>query len=366
VTPKTEETTVTASQEEIDAARGHLTSLVFGQMAARVVGTALRLGVLDRFGRAAAGAGDGARAAADVAADLGTDPRATLRLLRAMASLQLLTETAPDRFALAPAGALLCDGGAGSPSGPASMAAFVRMFTGPMVLSGWEHLADSVRSGDPSFEAAFGVDCFTYLKQNPEMSAEFNAVMSQGTSATAAGLAAVYDFGRFKTVVDVGGGDGTLLAAILRGHAAVQGMLFDTAEGVAEAPATLAREHVADRCTVHAGDFFAGVPSGGDLYLLKSVVVDWEDDRCVTILEQCRRAMPDDGRLLIVERVLPPTVNGAVPPGAYLSDLNMLVNTGGRVRTRAELEHLCTRAGFAPAALTPLPPPFAALEAVPC
>ncbi|MFG1811945.1 methyltransferase [Streptomyces sp. NPDC049040] len=353
---------MTASQDEIDVARGDLTRLVFGQMAARVLGTALRLGVFDRFGRGA----DGGRSAAEVASDLGTDPRATLRLLRAMAALRLLTEGSPDHFALAPAGALLHGGGAESPSGDSvSMAAFVRLFTGPLVLSGWDHLGDSLRSGEPSFEAAFGVDCFTFLTQNPEGAAEFNAAMSQGTSATAAGLAGAYDFDRFKTVVDVGGGDGTLLAAILRGRPALRGMVFDTAAGVAEAGATLAREELAERCTVHAGDFFTGVPAGGDLYLLKSVLIDWDDDRCVGILEQCRRAVPDDGRLLIVENILPPTVNGSTPPGAYLSDLNMLVNTGGRVRTRAELERLCTRAGFTPTGLTPLPPPFAALEAAP-
>lgn len=350
-----------AGQQEIDVAQGHLTRLVFGQLAARVVGTALRLGVLDRFGQ------DGAsRPAAEVATGLGTDPRATLRLLRAMAALQLLTEPAPGRFALAPAGALLHGGGAESPDGTAaSMAAFVRMFTGPVVLSGWDHLADSLLTGDPSFETAFGVDCFGYLRQNPQASAEFNAAMSQGTKATAAALASAYGFDRFTTVVDVGGGDGTLLAAVLRRHPALRGMLFDTAQGVAQAGAVLAREQLAQRVTVHAGDFFAGVPSGGDLYLLKSVVIDWEDDACLALLEQCRRAVPDEGRLLIVEPVLPPAVDGSTPPGAYLSDLNMLVNTGGRVRTRAELEDLCVRAGFTPTALTPLPPPFAALEAAP-
>lgn len=351
-----------ASQQEIDVAQGHLARLVFGQLAARAVGTALRLGVLDGFRP-----GGTPRRAGEVAADLGTHPRATLRLLRALAALQLLAEPAPGSFALAPAGVLLHGGGAEpADAGEASMAAFVRMFTGPVVLSGWDHLADSLRTGDPSFETAFGVDCFGYLKQNPEASAEFNAAMSQGTRATAAGLAAAYDFGRFTTVVDVGGGDGTLLAAVLRGHPALRGMLFDTAEGVAEADAVLAREQLADRVTVHAGDFFAGVPSGGDLYLLKSVVIDWEDDACVALLEQCRKAVPDDGRLLIVEPVLPPAVDAGTPPGAYLSDLNMLVNTGGRVRTRAEIEDLCRRAGFAPAGLTPLPPPFAALEAAPC
>lgn len=349
-----------ASQQEIDVAQGQLARLVFGQLAARAVGTALRLGVLDRFGR------DGApRPAAEVAADLGAEPRAMLRLLRALAALQLLAEPAPGSFALAPAGALL-HADAESPEGDGtSMAAFVRMFTGPVVLSGWDHLADSLRTGEPSFEKAFGVDCFGYLKQNPQASAEFNAAMSQGTKAPAAALAAAYGFDRYKTVVDVGGGDGTLLAAILRGHPGLRGMLFDTPEGVAEADAVLAREQVAGRVTVHAGDFFAGVPTGGDLYLLKSVVIDWEDDDCLAILDRCRRAVPDGGRLLVVEPVLPPAVDGSTPPGAYLSDLNMLVNTGGRVRTRAEIEGLMTRAGFTPTGLTPLPPPFAALEAAP-
>jgi hypothetical protein len=142
------------------------------------------------------------------------------------------------------------------------------MFTDPAMLRAWEHLDDSVRTGHTAFEHVYGKDFFAYLKDNPELSALFNAAMSQGTRATADALPMHYDFGRCKTVVDVGGGDGTLITAILRTHPAVRSILFDTAEGLAQAEQTLRRANVDERCTLQTGDFFTTVPTGGDLYLL--------------------------------------------------------------------------------------------------
>ena len=146
-------------------------------------------------------------------------------------------------------------------------------------------------------------------------------------------------------MVDVGGGDGTLLAAVLSGHPDLRGIVFDTAAGVAQAPDLLAWSGVADRCEVALGDFFTEVPEG-DLHLLKSIVHDWDDDRVVTLLGHCSRALPDRGRVLIVEPVLPEVVEPGAPGLSYLSDLNMLVNIGGRERTRADFEDVCWRAGL--------------------
>ncbi|SDD88087.1 acetylserotonin O-methyltransferase [Actinokineospora iranica] len=336
------------------AARGKVAQLVFGHMAAQVVATAVRLGVADLIG-------DGRLTAAEVARERGTDVQATRRLLRTLAALDLVAEDQPGTFALTPAGSLL------RVDRPDSLASFVRMFADPAMLRAWEHLDDSVRTGQPSFTEVFGVDFFAYLKDNPELSAQFNAAMSQGTRASAAVLPARYDFGRFGTVVDVGGGDGTLLAAILREHPAVRGILFDTAEGLSRAEETLGRHGVAERCLVKTGDFFASVPDGGDLYLLKSVIHDWDDDRAETILRHCRAAMPDHGRLLIVEPVFPAAVDGSTSPIMYLSDLNMLVNLGGRERDRADFEDLCARAGFTVTGISALPPPhpFSLIEAAP-
>jgi predicted O-methyltransferase YrrM len=336
------------------AARGKLVQMILGPMAAQVVATAARLGLMDRIG-------DGAAAAEELAREYGTDPGATSRLLRTLAALDLLTETEPGRFCATPAGALL------RTDRPDSLHSFSLMFSDPAMLRAWERLDDSVRTGRTAFDDVFGTDFFAHLKEHPELSARFNAAMSQGTRATAAALPAAYDFGRFGTVVDVGGGDGTLLAAVLRAHPTCRGVLHDTPEGLAQARETLERAGVEDRCELRTGDFFASVPDGGDLYLLKSVIHDWDDERAATILRHCRDALPEHGRVLVVEPVLRPTVDGSTPPVMYLTDLNMLVNVGGRERTRAEFETLLDRAGLTVTAVTPLPPPlaFSLIEAAP-
>jgi O-methyltransferase len=224
-----------------------------------------------------------------------------------------------------------------------------------------------VRTGRTAFEDEFGTDFFSYLDSHPELSAMFNGAMSQGTQLTAALLPTAYDFDRFRTVVDIGGGDGTLIAAILRAHPALRGILFDTPGGLGQAEATLRQATVLDRCEIRSGDFFTCAPAGGDLYLLKSVIHDWDDERATTILGHCRRAIADGGRLLIIESVLPETVDASVSPITYLSDLNMMVNLGGRERTRADFDQLCRQAGFTLTTVTPLPPrtPFCLIEATP-
>jgi hypothetical protein len=172
---------------------------------------------------------------------------------------------------------------------------------------------------------------------------------------TARQLPGAYDFSRFRTVADIGDGDGTPLAAVLRGQAGVRGILFDTEAGLAQADVTLTSASVADRGRAQAGDFFSSAPSGADRHLLKSVIHDWDDERAATILKHIRGVIPDDGRLLVIEPILPDTVDRSLAPPMYLSDLNMLVNVGGRERTRTDFEQLCTRAGFALTSVTPLP-----------
>lgn len=343
---------------DVVAARGRLSLLLFGRMSAQVVATATRLGVMERFGADATAE----RTADELAAELDTDPRGTLRLLRAMAALELLTETAPGRFTPTPTGAML------SPDRPGSFHTFARMFSDPAMMTGWDHLADSVRTGRTSFEDLHGKDVFTYMAERPELSAQFNAAMAQGTRTTAEVLPGSYDFSRHTTVVDIGGGNGTLIAAVLRAHPGLRGKLLDTEKGIAEAQETLAQAGVADRCSLHPGDFFAEVPAGGDVYMLKSVLHDWYDEECATILRNTRAVIPDDGRLLMVERLLPDTVDPAAPgaPLIYLADLNMLTNVGGQERTRAEFAALCERTGFRLTDVTPLPPgEYNLIEAVP-
>ncbi|MFE6702124.1 methyltransferase [Streptomyces sp. NPDC057718] len=337
--------------------RDLIARLAFGSMAAQTLRAAIRLGVLELVG-------DTPRHAAEVAADAGAEAQPMTRLLRALTGLGLLREVSPDSFSATPTGALL------HPERPDSLASFVRMFTEPAIVRAWEHLDDSVRTGEIAFDSVFGTDFFSHLAQDPELSSAFNAAMSQASSETAAALPHAFDFGRFTAVTDVGGGDGTLLAGVLAAHPGLKGVVLDTAEGLAEARDTMARGGLEGRCSLAAGDFFHTVPGGSDLYLVKSVLHDWSDDQAVTILRHCREVLPPGGLVLIVEPVLPEVVDTTadVTDGGitYLSDLNMLVNVGGRERTRADFEEVCRRAGLTLTSVTPLAgaAPFALIEAV--
>ncbi|MEV7374541.1 methyltransferase [Streptomyces sp. NPDC090301] len=344
------------------AERDLIVRLAFGTMAAQTLRAAVRLKVLELVG-------DTPRRAADVAADAGAEPQPMTRLLRALTSLGLLREHSPDSFSATPAGALL------DPGSPGSLASFVAMFTEPVITRAWEHLDDSVRTGEVAFDAVFGTDFFSHLAQHSALSTQFNAAMSGAVAETAAALPHAFDFSRYTTVTDVGGGEGTLLAGVLTAHPGLTGVVFDTAQGLTETPKTLAQHGLEQRCSLIAGDFFRSVPEGSDLYLMKSVLHDWTDEQAVTILGHCRAVLPPGGLVLIVEPVLPDTAgpdpetdSSAATDGGvtYLSDLNMLVNIGGRERTRADFETLCHRAGLTVTSVTALADaaPFSLIHAV--
>ncbi|GGQ38002.1 methyltransferase [Streptomyces virginiae] len=326
--------------------------LAFGSMAAHTLRAAVRLGVVELIG-------DGPRTAAEVADAAKTAHQPTTRLLRALTALGLLTEHAPDTFSVTPAGALL------APGHPDSLASFVRMFTDPAIVRAWEHLDSSVRTGEVAFDSVFGRDFFSHLAEHPELSADFNVAMSQVVTDTAAVLPRAFDFSRFTSVTDVGGGSGTLLAALLERYPGLAGVVFDTPHGLAEAAQTLARHGLEERCSLVAGDFFHSVPQGSDVYLVKSILHDWTDAQAVTILRHCRQVLPPGGVVLIVEPVLPEVV-GTEDGGVYLSDLNMMVNVGGRERTREDFEGLCRQAALHVTSVTPLADaaPYSLIEAV--
>ena len=172
----------------------------------------------------------------------------------------------------------------------------------------------------------------------------------------------VYDVSTFKTVVDVGGGHGALLAGLLQSSPTTRGILFDQPHVVAGAEPVLTAAGVEDRCTRIGGDFFEAVPSGGDAYVLAQILHDWDDDHSITILEQCRKVIPVDGRLLVVEIVLPP---GEEPSFGKWIDLQMLVLAGGRERTAREYEELLLAAGFALGRVIPTPIGPSVVEAIP-
>lgn len=334
--------------------RARLGALVFGAMAAETVFVAARLRIADVLG-------DGQCDGAEVAAQIGVDSDALIRLLRALAALGLLSEPVPMQFRLTEVGDLL------KSDQPDSMHAFVRAFGDATMLSAWRELENAIRTGEAPFNRIYGTGFFDYLSTDRELSEQFNAAMREGTCIAVRKLLRHYDFSPFRAIADIGGGDGTLLAEVLRAYPGVRGILYDTAAGLAQAGSTLAAAGVDDRCTVYAGDFLVSAPEGAELYIVKSVLQDGDDDRATAILAHIRTVIPHDGRLLIIEPVLPERVDTSASATMYLGDLNMMVNLGGRHRTAGDFDRLCAQSGFTLNTATRLPPPVALtmLEATP-
>lgn len=277
------------------------------------------------------------------------------RVLRALASVGIFVETTPGHFALTPLAAPLCSGT------PYSLRAMASR-QGEEQYRAWGDLLYSVRTGQSAFEHQFGMGHFEYLAQNPTASRTFNEAMIGRTSEVADGVVATYDFSAFGTIVDVGGGHGTLLATILRSNPAVRGVVFDQPHVVAGAEAFLGAAGVADRCTWVGGDFFAAVPSGGDAYVLEQILHDWDDSHCIQILERVRQAIPEHGKLLVIELVLP---TGGEPFRGKWTDLNMLIMLGGRERTADEYATLFRAARFELVRVIATPVGPSVVEAIP-
>jgi hypothetical protein len=219
-----------------------------------------------------------------------------------------------------------------------------------------------VRTGENAFRHVHGTDVWSWRADRPEESANFDRAMLTLTRSSNRALIDAYDFGRFGTIVDVGGGNGALLALLLSKYRAMQGVLFDQTHVVAGAAEVLGAAGVADRCRVVGGSFFGGIPPGGDAYVLKAIVHDWEDEESIAILGGCRSAIPVGGALLVIERLLgPPNAD----PATKLMDLNMLVAPGGRERTVDEFESLFAAAGFRLVGATPTAAGLSVIEGVP-
>lgn len=317
--------------------------LVLGMMAAKTVAAAIEVGVVDLL-------------AEQPQTDEQLERRAQVhgpslrRLLRCLTGLGLVARPAPDRHALTEVGRLLL------PGVPGSQRALVQARCGPEFWQAWGELTPSIGTGTTAWELAHGMSWLAYYTRHPDQWATFNRHMSQHTREAAPAIAAATDYSRFRTVVDLGGGDGTLIAEILHAHHGVRGTVFDLPEVVARAPAVLTAAEVVDRSEVVAGDFFASVPAGADAYLMKFVLHDWNDERAVAILRHCHAAMAPEGRALIVERLLPDDVGHADVPD-LLSDMLMMVATGGQERTERDYHNLLAMAGFAVEAVSePLPP----------
>jgi hypothetical protein len=296
----------------------------------RTVYAAAKLGLADHLA-------SGPKSAAELAGSMKVHARSLHRVMRTLASLGVLTEKIGQRFALTSLGEALKSGAPGS-------ARSAILYSGsPSSQSGWDHFVYSIETGRPGFDEAQGMALFDYLEQHSEVASLFNEMMVGFHSQEPPAVAAAYDFSVFRTIVDVGGNTGAMLAAILAAHTPPRGILFDRPHVVKDAPALFAARGVKDRVTIEAGNFFHRVPATADAYILSHILHDWDDEHCLTILGHIRKAMNPAGRLLIVEMVL--SAGDAPHPGKML-DMVMLAQTGGEERSEAEYRLLLAKAGF--------------------
>ncbi len=308
-----------------------LQQLVWGKATTQCLFVAARLGIADLLA-------DGPCSVDELAAETETSAAALYRVLRLLASLDVFIELEPRQFALTPMAELL------QADAPCSFRDYAIVHGSEWYNRAWAHLLYSVEKNEPAFDLACGLSLFDFMEQNPDAATDFDNSMTALSRFEAAGVCAAYDFSGISTVVDVGGGHGRLLTEVLAAYPALNGILYDRPNVVDMARPGLDSSEFSARCQVEGGDFFTNVPAGGDVYLLKHIVHDWDDERSAVILRNCREAMNDGGRVLVVEGVMPP---GNEPSNSKLWDVVMLALTsGGRERTEEEYAELYAQAGL--------------------
>jgi hypothetical protein len=292
----------------------------------------------------------------ELAAATGTHPQSLYRLLRALAAVGVFHEDSERRFSLTEMGHCLRSNTANSIAGWASLVGR------PYYWQSWGHLLHSVRTGENAFRDLHGRDVWAYRSEHPEESAIFDRAMTALSRGVGGAIMAAYDFGPFDCIVDVGGGQGLLLADLLAARSDARGVLLDLPHVLSRAKALLRSKGVAERCQIVGGNFFESVPAGGDLYMLKAILHDWKDNDAIRILRVCRRATKPEGKLLVIEQVLGQP--NEAPDGKF-SDLNMLVAPGGQERSREEFAILLSAAGFNLTQVIPTATRHSLIEATP-
>jgi hypothetical protein len=280
---------------------------------------------------------DGPRSADELGSLTGSHTGSLYRLLRALAAVGIFREDERRTFALTAMGDCLRSDSA-TPIG-----AWAEYVGSPYVWRTWGHLQHSVQTGENAFKSMNGKGIWEYRTEHPELGAVFDRAMTEMSRGAAEAVVGAYDFSAFRHVIDVGGGRGLMLAAILHAHPQMRGTLFDLPGVVAGAKSVLEQRGVIDRCNIVGGSFFEAVPEGGDAYIMRVVIHDWEDDEAVAILRTCRRTMNEAAKLILIERIVAPPNE---TPATKFSDLNMLVLPGGRERTREEFSDLFAKSGF--------------------
>jgi len=310
---------------------------------------AAQLGLADRLGA-------GARSAGDIASELDLHSHSLYRFMRSLAAMGVLTEVESKKFALTPLGEAL------KADAPGSARATLLTLTGPILSRSFDHLLYSLETGETGFEKVFGKGLFDYLAEHPDEASIFSETMVGIHGREPPAVARSYDFSQFESICDVGGATGNMLVNILGVHSGPRGVLYDLPHVVVDAPAFIDRHGLTDRISIESGNFFETAPAGHDAYILSHIIHDWDEDECQTILGVCRRAIADNGKLLIVEMVLP---SGDTPHFGKMTDMVMLVGPGGQERTAEEYDALLSKAGFKLTNVVPTGSDVSVVEAVP-
>jgi hypothetical protein len=298
----------------------------------------------------------GPKTAAELASATETHAPSLFRILRALVSVGVLNSSDGERFAQTPLSETLVT------DAPGSLRWFAISELGQEHYPAWGNVMHSVKTGEIAFDNFFGVDIWKYFQQNPEDAAVFNNSMSNITAAANEAITSLYDFSQFGTLVDVGGGHGGLITSILKQNPELKGVLFDAPEVIEGARPKIEAAGLEDRLETVAGNFFQSVPAGGDAYIMKWIIHDWDDEKSNTILRNCRSQMPANGKLILVDSVVPETNE---PHFSKFIDLNMLVMTGGKERTEKEFAQLLADAGFKLLRVIPTDLPTSIIEAEP-
>jgi hypothetical protein len=315
-----------------------------GHMVASAVNIVAQLAIPDRLA-------DGPRTADDLARETGVNADALYRVMRALASTGVFEERDGRKFALTSAGEML-------KKGPVrDMALWIANEFNLRVHANAMH---SVKTGEPAVSVTVGEGAFEHFAKNPGLSRVFNDAMTGFSSLVIPAVLEAYDFSGIKTLVDVAGGHGGVLTGVLQKYPAMKGILFDLEHVIEGAKPRIAALGLTDRVSTASGDFFKAVPAGGDAYIMKHIIHDWDDDKSTVILENIRKVLPEDGRVILIESVIPP---GNEPGLGKIIDLEMLVMPGGRERTEEEFRRLFDRAGYRRTRILPTQSPLSVIEA---
>lgn len=338
-----------SSRDDMESVDQQMSRMLGGYRVTQMLFVAAELGIADALA-------NGPKSVDELATAAKAEPRALFRILRALAALGVFAERNDGTFELTPLARTL------QSDVPGSVRPFALSYGAKWWWASFGSLLDSVRTGKPAFELVHGMGLFDYLDRHPDAASTFNANMTAMTGVEADAVANAYDFSGLHLLADIGGGHGTLSAAILKRQPRARALIFDRPSVIDGAASVLEGLGLRDRCELVPGDFFASIPAGADVYTLKDILHDWDDDRSTAILRNVRDAMGSGARLLVIERVIPP---GNDPSIGKQVDITMLAMTGGLERSEAEYRQLLAQAGLRLGRVLPTSTPSSVLEALP-